>query len=75
MHLFASILTWQFLISSFSVKVPLEHVGKEYTTDSGFIVPAISSELRKKVFARAGNLVLYFDAMRDLPCDPKPVWP
>ena len=58
----------------FSVKVPLEHVGKEYTTDSGFIVPAISSELRKKVFAQAGKLLLYFDAVRCLACDVKPVW-
>jgi len=40
-------------VSLRQIKVPLEHVGKEYTTDSGFIVPAISSELRKKVFAQA----------------------
>ena len=42
----------------FLVKVPLQHVGKEYTTDNGFIVPAISSELRKKLFEQAGNTFL-----------------
>ncbi|XP_065051460.1 enhancer of mRNA-decapping protein 3-like [Rhopilema esculentum] len=40
-------------VSLRQIKIPVEHVGKEYATDSGFIVPAISSELRDKLFTKA----------------------
>eukprot|EP00794_Sanderia_malayensis_P016969 gene16969-18680_t len=40
-------------VSMRRIQVPLEHTGKEYTTDTGFIVPAISSELRKRLFTQA----------------------
>ncbi|XP_065676635.1 enhancer of mRNA-decapping protein 3 [Hydra vulgaris] len=37
------------------IKVPLEHAGKEYSTEDGFIVPAITQALKKKLFAEAVN--------------------
>lgn len=35
------------------IKVPVEHVGKEYTTETGFIIPAITLALKEKLFAAA----------------------
>ena len=42
------------------IKVPLEHAGKEYSTEDGFIVPAITLALKKKLLAEAINAGLTF---------------
>lgn len=35
------------------IKVPLEHTGKEFSTEDGFIIPAITLALKMKLFAAA----------------------
>ena len=40
-------------VSLRQIKVPLEHAGKEYCTEDGFIVPAITLALKIKLFSAA----------------------
>ena len=40
-------------VSLRQIKVPLEHTGKEFATEDGFIIPAITLSLKMKLFAAA----------------------
>lgn len=40
-------------VSLRQIKVPLEHTGTEYSTEDGFIVPAISLDLKLQLFSAA----------------------
>lgn len=40
-------------VSLRQIKVPLEHAGKEFATEDGFIIPAITLSLKMKLYAAA----------------------